>query len=76
MFCSPMGTCCLTGNYECIIIIFQAFRQATRPSEVGVVKTIVEGGATIEVTSQDMSDSEEDEENVYSVKVNIINTRF
>lgn len=35
-----------------------------------MVKTVVEGGATVEVTSQDASDSEEDDENVYNVKVN------
>lgn len=34
-----------------------------------VVKTIVESGATVQVTSQDNSDSDEDEGNVYNVKV-------
>ncbi|XP_049887330.1 RE1-silencing transcription factor-like isoform X2 [Pectinophora gossypiella] len=37
-------------------------------SSSGVMKTVVEGGATVEVTSQDISDSEDDE-NVYNVKV-------
>lgn len=36
-----------------------------------MVKTVVEGGTTVEVTSQDASDSEEDDENVYNVKVNL-----
>lgn len=34
-----------------------------------VVKTIVESGATVQVTSQDNSDSDDDEGNVYNVKI-------
>ncbi|CAH2099866.1 unnamed protein product [Euphydryas editha] len=34
-----------------------------------VVKTVVEGGATVQVTSQDNSDSDDDEGNVYNVKI-------
>lgn len=37
------------------------------------MKTVVEGGATVQVTAANGSDSEEeDDENVYNVKVNII----
>ncbi|XP_026484599.1 uncharacterized protein LOC113392395 isoform X5 [Vanessa tameamea] len=34
-----------------------------------VVKTVVEGGATVQVTSQDNSDSDDDEGNVYNIKI-------
>ncbi|XP_045455087.1 RE1-silencing transcription factor A-like [Melitaea cinxia] len=34
-----------------------------------VVKTVIEGGATVQVTSQDNSDSDDDEGNVYNVKI-------
>ncbi|XP_026323793.1 proteoglycan 4-like isoform X4 [Hyposmocoma kahamanoa] len=46
--------------------LVKLFRQGVKPK---VVKTVVEGGATVEVTSQDASDSEEDDENVYNVKI-------
>ncbi|XP_046971150.1 RE1-silencing transcription factor-like isoform X5 [Vanessa cardui] len=34
-----------------------------------VVKTVVEGGATVQVTSQDNSDSDDDEGNIYNIKI-------
>lgn len=50
------------------------FRVATKSApELAVMKTVVEGGATVQVTAANGSDSEEeDDENVYNVKVNII----
>ncbi|XP_023949082.2 zinc finger protein 717 isoform X2 [Bicyclus anynana] len=38
-------------------------------SEPDTVKTVVEGGATIQVTSHDISDSDEEDGNVYNVKI-------
>ncbi|XP_037300508.1 RE1-silencing transcription factor isoform X3 [Manduca sexta] len=41
-----------------------------KPSEVSVVKTVIEGGATVQVTTHDESDTDaEDDENVYNIKV-------
>ncbi|XP_053601420.1 zinc finger protein pita-like isoform X2 [Plodia interpunctella] len=34
-----------------------------------VMKTVVEGGATVQVTSQDASDSDEDDGNVFNIKI-------
>lgn len=40
------------------------------PAEVPVMKTVIEGGATVQVSTQDLSDTDmEDDENVYNIKV-------
>lgn len=46
-------------------------------TESETVKTVVEGGATIQVTSHNISDSDEEDGNVYNVKVILAsNTSF
>jgi hypothetical protein len=52
--------------------LFQVFSYAFKNlKRQQIVKTVVEGGATVQVTSQDgsNSDEEEDEENVFNIKV-------
>ncbi|XP_026727365.1 RE1-silencing transcription factor-like isoform X3 [Trichoplusia ni] len=46
----------------------KVFRLANKTPEVAVMKTVVEGGTTVQVTAQSESD-EEDDENVYNVKI-------
>lgn len=48
--------------------LFQIFRHITDSESV---KTVVEGGATIQVTSHDISDTDEEDGNVYNVKVSL-----
>lgn len=46
--------------------------KAHTKSEFGLVKTVTQDGATVKITAEEVSDSEEGEdENVYSVKVKI-----
>lgn len=44
--------------------------------ELAIMKTVVEGGATVQVTAQESDSEEEDDENVYNVKVIIISRLF
>ncbi|CAB3237286.1 unnamed protein product [Arctia plantaginis] len=46
------------------------FRVATKSApELAVMKTVVEGGATVQVTANGSDSEEEDDENVYNVKI-------
>lgn len=53
---------------KCNLKILQAFKNM---ENVGSVKTIVEGGATVQVTSQDDDESDEEDAGFYHVKVPI-----
>lgn len=50
--------------------IFQLKSKGKVPAEVPVMKTVIEGGATVQVSTQDLSDTDmEDDENVYNIKI-------
>lgn len=56
--------------------IFKVLPKFSKSPSKEVMKTVVEGGATVQVTSQDASDSDEDDGNVFNIKVsNIIMTK-
>ncbi|KAJ8734805.1 hypothetical protein PYW08_014055 [Mythimna loreyi] len=48
--------------------LLKIFRLANKAPEVSVMKTVIEGGTTVHVTQESDSD-EEDDENVYNVKI-------
>ncbi|CAH0600465.1 unnamed protein product [Chrysodeixis includens] len=47
----------------------KVYRLANKTPEVAVMKTVVEGGATVQVTAHESESDEEDDENVYNVKI-------
>lgn len=49
--------------------LLKLFRLANKAPEVPLMKTVIEGGTTVHVTAQESDTDEEDDENVYNVKI-------
>uniref|UniRef100_A0A2A4J6W9 C2H2-type domain-containing protein n=1 Tax=Heliothis virescens TaxID=7102 RepID=A0A2A4J6W9_HELVI len=49
--------------------LLKLFRLAHKTPEVPLMKTVIEGGTTVHVTAQESDTDEEDDENVYNVKI-------
>lgn len=49
--------------------LLKLFRMAHKTPEVPLMKTVIEGGTTVHVTAQESETDEEDNENVYNVKI-------
>lgn len=49
--------------------LLKMFHSDDKPSQRGIIKTVVDSGATVQVTTQDSNSDDDDDENVYNIKM-------